>query len=233
MMKKFVIFAFILGLNALELMAQDPIIDVPMPPPKVMKPGTKRNVTELNSGRTGVKAVQLEFFGGCPELFGPSVISGKPVQVVSHNRIMVLKGRGIKNLKTTMFTNFTDGKFSRIYYLTGSGKSNGAYYYCKTKIKNLSRVRVSIARNDPGRCRYVFSIIALVNGKWVPITGKVSQKKWLSGFRNMPRKYDAFHCVDFYFEKGSVPAEIDGIGVFDESHTMRYNAPSYAQIEAK
>lgn len=221
------------GLAAAELFAQDPIIDVPMPPPKVMKPGTRKNITELNSGKTGVKAVQMEFFGGCPELFGTSVISGKPVQVVSQNRIMVLKGRGIRNLKTTMFTNFTDGKFSRIYYLTGSGKTNGAYYYCKTKIKNLSRVRISIARNDPGRCRYVFSVIALINGKWVPITGKVTQTKWLSGFRNMPRKYDAFHCVDFHFAKGSVPEEIDGIGFFDESHTRRFNSPSYAQIEAK
>lgn len=228
-MNKMTMFV-VLGLAACTLAAQAPVIAVAKP--KAAKIGEGKKTIEMNikSDKPGVTIKYQEFTMGYPAAFGNSVIKGKPVRIESKGGLLIHSGKGVRNLKKP-FMNYTDGKFSNLFFLNSKEKVNR--FLCETKIKNLSRVRVTIGRADPARSRCHISIIALVNGKWIPITGKVTQTKWLMVPRSASRNYIGYLCYDFTFAKGSVPAEIDGIGILDESGTKKFHHPRFAQIEAR
>lgn len=215
-----------------EVSAQAPKIAVPAPVEKAVQYADKNQVTPVKSEMKGVSIVQTEYFGGLPPKFEGSVLAGKEVTFDAPKCSMIVEGQGCSSFqKVPAWKNYTDGKFAATHFLIEDKSTKQVKMMCLTPVKNLSRVRVTVGRMDPARSRPVFTVIALVKGKWIPVTPQVSQKKWL---RNPGgRGYQAFLCFDFTFEKGSVPAEIEGIGILDETAASKLHMPRYAQIEAK
>lgn len=219
-------------LLAAEVSAQAPKIAVPAPAEKAVQYAEKNQVTPIKSEMKGVSIVQTEYFGGLPPKFEDSVLAGKDVTFDAPKCMMTVAGKGSFTFqKVPAWKNFTDGKFAATHFIFEDKNTKEVKMMCVTPVKNLSRVRVTVGRMDPARSRPVFTVIALVKGKWIPVTPQVSQKKWLRSAGG--RGYQAFLCFDFTFEKGSVPAEIEGIGILDETAAAKINMPRYAQIEAK
>lgn len=212
--------------------AQDPVIAVPPPAKKAASYAQDKIVTPIKSEKAGVTIVQTEYFGGLPPKFEGSVISGKGIKFDAPGCMMMMDGKGTASFqKIPVWKNYTDGKFAGSYFLTGTASQ--IKMLCETPIRDLSHVRITVNRVDPARSKLLFSLIVLIDGKWVPITQKITQKAWLAKPAKTPRRYQAYLCYDFTFEKGSVPSEIGGIGILDESNSVKFGNPRYAQIEAK
>lgn len=221
---------FITALGVTDTFAQKPEISVKAPLEKVAAVATQTKVTEIKSEKSGVSITQTEFLGGFPVPFQNSAIHGKPVRIEADGCRLFTQGKGFASLEKP-FMNYTDGKYGRIHFL--NGKKVAAKYLCETPIKNLSHARITLGIMDPLRGRCVFSVIVRSNGKWIPVSPRIIQGEYLINPRKIPRNYEAYLCYDFKFSKGSIPGEIDGIGILDESADFRFPHPRYAQIEAK
>ena len=119
--------------------------------------------------------------------------------------------------KTTALNDRRDGSFCFDAY----GVTN-VLYACVRKVPALRRLRVSIHGGDTMRARALVTPVGLKGGKWIRLADEVG-RELTGGGKN---------TLDFAFEKGTVPDDLEAIGIVESGKRERFNGPRFDAIEA-
>ena len=118
--------------------------------------------------------------------------------------------------KTTALNDKRNGTFCVDLY----GVTN-VLYACDRKVPALRRLRVTIHCGDCMRAKALLTPVGRKDGKWIRLADEV-------GRDNVP---GGKTTLDFEFEKGAVPADLEAIGIVESGKRERFNGPRIDAIE--
>ena len=186
---------------------------------------------DIPSSMPGVTIRQTIFRGHRPIPIEKDILRGATVDIVATNGNWLLprgSQKAVWNLKGRK--EFTDGKGTGMLL---SGKGACARYVINQRIDALRRFRVTIEQDDALRSRSAFSVVGLVDGKWVSITPMITQDAYSNWSAPRTEEDVMFITYDFNFDIMAVANRLDAIAIDDVSPSKGWIWPRYVSFEAE